>query len=981
MIVEVGGGKGGFKDYLENGIKAGRDFHRNELDQRVPLHGDLDVFEVATSLHPGDGRTYDHITLSFSERHVSDEMLQIAVNEFLDHALFAWPEEDRNRVPVYAEAHRPKLQSYVNKETGEDIERFVHIHIGIGRHDLLTGKAIEPLGYLGERTDNLKYIDAWQESFNAKHGFSSPKDNPRITPENAIDVIARYTGKKPDEFGSQNSKKAALEITLQKEIIEKNITTWEGFGQLLATHGTASKMNEGRFDECYRVKQADPAKSMRLKGVFFQRQFIERPTTEKISILQEKARSAYLEKMQPRKEPGYVAGILNEWQQTKAKELRYLNTGSTFYRNVYLPSDAKARLEILNDLERKHHGITRPSTVKNRKITPARNRVPGMPIRNMDGIQSRSEMLLRSDAGMDVRAATTGNQMGSELRQADGRTSGRNGDGSEEETGIQEQRHDGRFRAAGTDRDSPERHGSRLHEGHLVQPSSVLARVQADFLERYEQAADKDRYSEIKKNIDCDQLLASLSHSYGLNPALYQVTAAKDGTPRIQCGSRALTPSDFLTHELGLPWKEAAPILRQVYEQQIGKKVTATRGKVTASPLWSDFKAAQLAGKPAREQRLQAFDAETKRHRADLFSRLKIEQQKKLAGLNGPSRKAAQSLAKLKSATAKAEFSDKRRALRKALQPTQANAWRIYLQARAQAGHEEALATLRKLNDTARTAPVQSITGTIYLDHDESEKKRRRESTASILKMLMHTIELNGDVTYIKNGHAVLRDEGQHVAVLDQNSEEAIAAGLLLAREKFGSKLTLTGSQEFQRRVVEVAVAQGIQVKFVDPQLETLRVQLTESKRQPMQQKATQSPPSEAVAPALPPSNKTAQRMERAMAARALVMEAKQKAIDDQVQLPETPPVIATQMTAAAWIATQPKPIMEAYSTGDSSIKYVVAYVAPDGVVIDQGRSVATYQTPAGIDLQAGDRVIINHNGMLSLPNLQQQGERPGRGR
>ena len=36
------------------------------------------------------------------------------------------------------------------------------------------------------------------------------------------------------------------------------------------------------------------------------------------------------------------------------------------------------------------------------------------------------------------------------------------------------------------------------------------------------------------------------------------------------------------------------------------------------------------------------------------------------------------SCAKLKSATAKAEFNDERRALRRVLQPTQAHAWRIY---------------------------------------------------------------------------------------------------------------------------------------------------------------------------------------------------------------------------------------------------------------------------------------------------------------
>lgn len=54
---------------------------------------------------------------------------------------------------------------------------------------------------------------------------------------------------------------------------------------------------------------------------------------------------------------------------------------------------------------------------------------------------------------------------------------------------------------------------------------------------------------------------------------------------------------------------------------------------------------------------------------------------------------------------------------------------------------------------------------------------------------------------------------------------------LLLAGEKFGQNLTLTGSLDFQQRVVAVAIAQGIQVKFVDPQLEALRLQLVDGKR------------------------------------------------------------------------------------------------------------------------------------------------------
>lgn len=128
--------------------------------------------------------------------------------------------------------------------------------------------------------------------------------------------------------------------------------------------------------------------------------------------------------------------------------------------------------------------------------------------------------------------------------------------------------------------------------------------------------------------------------------------------------------------------------------------------------------------------------------------------------MKGADRKAAQSLEKLRAATAKAEFTDERRALRKSIQPTQANAWRLFLQARAQAGSEEALAALRKLDDTARAAPVQAITGTIYLVDDEDEKKRRhraRESSVAILKALVYLVEINGDITYSQHGLAACR--------------------------------------------------------------------------------------------------------------------------------------------------------------------------------------------------------------------------------
>ena len=907
MIVEISSGKGGYKRYLEHGQKKGRDQHRDQLDQRIALAGDLDVFEVATSAGDGDGFKYDHITLSFSEDHVSDEVLQLAVAEFREHALAAWPQEDGHRIAFYAEAHRPRMTSYMNSETGIKVERLTHIHIGLGKHDLVSGKSVAPLGFLGHPSDNLKYIDAWQETFNARHGLSSPKDNPKIAPEDAVDILARYTGHRPDALGTFNEQKSAFELTLQKEIVAQNVTTWEGLGKLLRAYGTVSKMRADQFNECYRIKLSGAHRAMRLQGVFFQRQFIERPTVEKIEILTRKAKTAYLEQMQPRKAPEYLAKTLTEWHSTKARELRYLHTGSAFFKDVYLPADIPTRIEILNKLERQAHDVPRSKHHPNRALTHSRNCVPGMPKRDMDAIQRRSEMLLCDDTGVDVRTSAGKESMGLGLRPADGGRRGRNG---------------------------INRLGVNLTDQTcgLTQPSSVLARVQADLRERYAQAADKEKYAEIRKNIDCTQLLNRLSHSHGINTALYQVVTAKDGTPRIQCGSRAQSPSDFLLKELGLPWREAAPILRATYEHQIGKRVTPARSAPTTNSLWLEFKAAQLADKPAIAAHLQAFDAETGALRNALTARLKQNSTTALTGLSGASRKATQSLQKLAEATVKAEFNDERRARRKTIQPLQAQAWRLFLHALAQAGHEEALAALRKLDDTARAAPAQSITGTIHLD-DEDDKKRRRArkaDSALVLKALMYVISANGDITYSRHGHAVLRDEGRHLAVLDPNDKEAIEAALLLGREKFGATLALTGSPEFQQRVVAVAVAKGIPVKFVDPQLEALRLRFVDEKRQA---RAFQYPPT--------------QREELAPV------------------VPDLPP----QPTAAEWIASQSKTAVRPYANDGSSVQYTVLYVAADGVAIDHGRgNTAIYPLPDGISVQAGDKVVIGRDGRLGLP-------------
>ena len=958
MIVEIGGGQSGFKEYLETGQKKGRDLHRNQLDQRVPLYGDLDVFEIATSNHEGAGQRYDHITLSFSENYVSNEMLQLTVAAFRDHALAAWSEEERHRIAFYAEAHRPKVVGYTNSETGEHVDRYTHIHIGIGRRDLLTGKSIEPLGYLGPGSTNLKFVDAWQESFNAIHGFASPKDNPKITPENAVDVLARYTGARPDALGTFNQRKAALEIALQKQVVEQNITSWPEFATLLKTHGVVTVMHKGQFNECYRVKQHRSDKAVRLSGIFFQRDFIQRSTEDKLSIISAKARTAYLEQMQPRKETEYVAATLDEWHSFKAREHRYLHTGSKFYNEVYKTADAETRLHLLNQLEKDHHAKPSPLTNHRRKtIATTRGRVPGMPARNLDGIQNRREVLLPSHHDLDVRNEPIAGQAHLGLRQTDGVGRVRNTVAS-----FRDHRSDQLVRRLGVGRQNGEfGTGGELY---LRQPSSVIERHLADLRERYEQASVKDRYVEIRKSLDCHQLLNSLSHSHSLLPDVYQVVAAKDGTPRIQCGSRALTPSDFLMKELGLPWKEAALILRRVYAQQIKSEITKPRGKGATTKLWKAFQADQQDVKQEVSTRLKVFDETAKARRAALSLKLKGQQTIALSGLSGEARKAAHSLEKLRVATAKAELNlllkQERQVVRAAIQPK--DAWPLYLQARAQAGDEEALSIIRKLDATAREAKPRSasITGTLIL-----------EDAIVSLKSLVHFVEPNGDVLYRQNGRAILRDEGRHIAVLDENSNQAIVSGLLIAREKFGSTLTLTGSPEFQQRVVALAVAQGIPVKFADPALEEMRLRLVEEKRSAMQP-ATRVPAKQ-IPQQVSPSNQPAKQEQARRASTPVVEELSELTQLENVTIP-------IPLSGKEWISTQDAKEVLPRETGNTTVEYSVAFVASDCVVINHGRVVARYPLPPNVVLHVGQKIVIDKTGAVVIPPRRTEVE-AGKGR
>jgi hypothetical protein len=104
-----------------------------------------------------------------------------------------------------------------------------------------------------------------------------------------------------------------------------------------------------------------------------------------------------------------------------------------------------------------------------------------------------------------------------------------------------------------------------------------------------------------------------------------------------------------------------------------------------------------------------------------------------------------------------------------------------------------------------------------------------------IASMTYQVNRQTGDVRYQIAGREAFTDYGKRLTFDGQAStnETAILAGLQMAQAKFGQALELTGTDEFKRRVAEVAAKQGLRVTFTDPAIEQYRQQLTRPQTQP----------------------------------------------------------------------------------------------------------------------------------------------------
>ncbi|ADD67447.1 hypothetical protein Dacet_0659 [Denitrovibrio acetiphilus DSM 12809] len=252
MIIVPGSGKEGIEQYLLTGKMYGRDKTRDELDRRVQILGNFDVTKkiLDNIKDKGWAENYYHFTISFSPEDADKlclgsgepeaEKNMVNITEQVVKMMGAgFKKDDYN---VYAEAHLPRLKSYKDKLTGEEIERLPHIHVVMPKVHLSTGnQLVRCEGRTGGKDykEMLAANDATQELINKRFGLTSPKTHRRLY-NNRSELLGRYKEMASEELQlieiRVNIKKAANEAIIDL-VKKKEISTHKGIIDYLWSTG------------------------------------------------------------------------------------------------------------------------------------------------------------------------------------------------------------------------------------------------------------------------------------------------------------------------------------------------------------------------------------------------------------------------------------------------------------------------------------------------------------------------------------------------------------------------------------------------------------------------------------------------------------------------------------------------------------------------------------------------------------------------
>lgn len=594
MIVEIGGGNSGIAEYLEKGLKQGRIFSRDELDHRVVLDGDLELTnKIINSIEDNGQERYLHITLSFREDDINNDLLQSVTAEYKSLLMSAYNDDEYN---FYAEAHLPKIQSIEDSKTGKMIERKPHIHIVIPERNLLTGNKLLPTGYTDTvNVKNIPYLDSIQEYINYKYNLESPKDFMREGGHHSANVLSRIKG---DFFGEKQSK---FKAQLVDEISSGKINTLESFQRRLSDFGEVKIRNKGKANQYFAVKLAEDKKFTNLNHPVF-------------------SEKAIVTKALPKADIDTIQVRLSEWQNRVSKEIKFVDFATPTFRQKYAKADLDEKAQLLIEreqtYERKHRQGSSLDRTNRRKRNNQSN-VAHLNSRQSKPITRAAVGVSSVQSGVVVRGATQRGTRTQSLLSKNELNHLRNGEpsinSSLRRNDSSRRRGNARGRidvkppissrsynqiTSGVPKQSYQKNifDKSIESRSYITPfehyletvgntvrivkfsdSNALSHLAYKTLDSQVKQAEMAQYAEIRRNIEPVAFLNQLEKIYAVDPKNHKISYAKDGSPRFNVGKRNLNASDFLTKHLNLQWQEAKSVLEFCYANQHNKNINQER--------------------------------------------------------------------------------------------------------------------------------------------------------------------------------------------------------------------------------------------------------------------------------------------------------------------------------------------------------------------------------------------------------------------
>lgn len=775
MLIRINGARSGIKEYLEDGQKKDRFFTRDELDNRVILDGNLAVTDLVINSIKSKKDRYFHITLAFKEDFIEPDILEKINQEFKDYFLHSYTADEIN---YYAEAHLPKIKSYFSAKDNTLIERKPHIHIVIPRTNLFNGNSFNP-----SIKHITKYVDAFQEYINARYGLESPKDNLRTTLDSKNNMISRYKG---DLFNNQGKGQKIIILNL---ITEHNPTSFNQLKTLLQKNGYIVKVrNKEDALLCYlNVRLPHEAKGINLKESVFRDMFLKLPLEEKLTKItqqsaNEKMPANYLQASPPKPISRTHKKIIQEWKTTKALEHRFLNRNSSNKQyQIYQKLSDEEKLAYLHKKQAAYYtkynkfleGIYNDNKPTNDDIINV-SRSNDTVINNLNkSLERIGNIKVSNDGGYILRESLV------KISQE-------------------------RYRAHLSNNTPDEQHSAK---------DSVVTELLHQDQEKTKQQLFKNYLHELNTNLHADILLALVKKIYGINPDIYQISKNNSGYDRIKCGNRNLAVVDFCTKELNLSFKEAVQLLDTAYNMQNHLQKANVLESTDDIYLKDKYQQWFKQYKATRAEKLKECSNKAKVTREAIMFHFKnkiklVRENRKIHYLKKAQHVnilKADQIIELKALT-EAKLQEQK-LIRDTFNLEMHSAYRAFLTEQANLGDTIALKELRRLR--------------AKLDKENNNNKQQQNSFKCVdyysefRLNITYEIDNSGNICYKLDNKTIIKDTGRKIEVIHDTADN-VKLTLELALAKFGKNIELSGTAEFRRKVVDLAIKEKRNINFLD---------------------------------------------------------------------------------------------------------------------------------------------------------------------